>query len=119
MIVSIIFNNKIHSRTTRQSNLLRYPRSRVRTEVAKTESFCYHGCIVFNNFSSFTLDSYHFLSLFNSSMYGNVFSIVYSIFYCKIICNFISVVIYIYIYIYIYMVVDVSSGLPLIEGCHT
>lgn len=44
-----IFNNKIHSRTTRQSNLLHLPR--VRTEVAK-KSFYYHGCIVFNNFYS-------------------------------------------------------------------
>ena len=42
------FNNAIHSRITRQSNMLHLPR--VRTEMAK-KSFYYHGCIVFNRLS--------------------------------------------------------------------
>ena len=42
------FNNKIHTRATRQRDLLHLPA--VRTEVAK-RSFYYHGCVVFNDFS--------------------------------------------------------------------
>ena len=42
------FNNKIHTRATRQRDLLHLPA--VRTEVAK-RSFYYYGCVVFNDFS--------------------------------------------------------------------
>ena len=42
------FNNKIHSRVTRQRDLLHLPA--VRTEVAK-RSFYYYGCVVFNDIS--------------------------------------------------------------------
>ena len=42
------FNNKIHTRATRQRDLLHLPA--VRTEVTKRSFHC-HGCIVFNNFS--------------------------------------------------------------------
>ena len=42
------FNNKIHTRATRQRDLLHLPAAR--TEVAK-RSFYYHGCVVFDNFS--------------------------------------------------------------------
>lgn len=40
-----IFNSSVHSRITRQSNMLHLPR--VRTEQAK-KSFYYNGCIIFN-----------------------------------------------------------------------
>ena len=40
------FNNKIHTRAIRQSDLFHPPA--VRTEVAKGSFHC-HGCIVFNN----------------------------------------------------------------------
>ena len=40
------FNNKIHSRATRQRDLLHLPA--VRTEVAKRSFYCY-GCVVFND----------------------------------------------------------------------
>ena len=42
------FNNKIHSRATRQRDLLHLPA--VRTEVAK-RSFYYYGYVVFNDIS--------------------------------------------------------------------
>ena len=42
------FNSKIHSRATRQRDLLYLPA--VRTEVAK-RSFYYYGCVVFNDIS--------------------------------------------------------------------
>ena len=42
------FNSKIHSRATRQRDLLHLPA--VRTEVAK-RSFYYYGCVVFNDIS--------------------------------------------------------------------
>ena len=44
----LIKDDKIHTRATRQRDLLHLPA--VRTEVAK-RSFYYHGCVVFNNFS--------------------------------------------------------------------
>ena len=44
-----IFNKEIHSRTTRQKNLLHLPR--VRLEVAK-KAFYFHGCTVYNDFQS-------------------------------------------------------------------
>ena len=43
------FNKDVILRTTRQSNLLHLPL--VRTETAK-RAFYYHGCTVFNNFTS-------------------------------------------------------------------
>ena len=43
------FNNVIHNRTTRQSNMLHLPR--VRTETAK-RSFYYNGCKIFNRLNS-------------------------------------------------------------------
>ena len=42
------FNSKIHSRATRQRDLLHLPA--VRTEVAE-RSFYYYGCVVFNDIS--------------------------------------------------------------------
>ena len=47
------FNEDIHSRTTRQKNLLRLPR--VRLEVAK-KAIYFHGCAVYNDVSIFIIN---------------------------------------------------------------
>ena len=73
------FNNKIHTRATRQRDLLNL--SAVRTEVAK-RSFYYHGCVVLMIFPDvFWID---LLMLIQLVTFVKTFYIVFIVYpYCK------------------------------------